>query len=85
MINILEEQEISLKELKNYHLKDIRKMIDERLDWRLTTENYDHKKVNNLLKNIEVVNDLITNLVINDSIESIDTDYEPVIFTQENL
>lgn len=85
MINILEEQEISLKELKNHHLKEIRKMIDERLNWRLTTENYDHKKVNNLLKNIEVVNDLITNLVINDSIESIDTDYEPVIFTQENL
>lgn len=85
MIKILEEQEISLKELKNYHLKDIRKMIDDRLNWRLTTENYDHKKVNNLLKNIEVVNDLITNLVINDSIESIDRDYEPIIFTQENL
>lgn len=59
MIYLLQEKIFKNEELKNYNLRELRKEISERLNWLLTTENYDNKKVKNLIANEKKINKLI--------------------------
>ena len=59
MIYLLQEKIFKNEELKNYDLRELRKEISERLNWLLTTENYDIKKVKNLITNEKKINKLI--------------------------
>ena len=59
MIYLLQEKIFKNEELKNYDLRGLRKEISERLNWLLTTENYDNKKVKNLIANEKKINKLI--------------------------
>lgn len=51
MIYLLQEKIFKNEELKNYDLRELRQEITERLNWMLTTENYDSKKVKKLIAN----------------------------------
>lgn len=59
MIYLLQEKIFKNEELKNYDLKELRKEISEQLSWLFTTENYDSKKVKNLMANEKKINKLI--------------------------
>ena len=59
MIELLQERIFKIKELKTYDLRQLREEISERLNWFFTTENYDSKKVKNLMSNEKKVNRLI--------------------------
>ena len=59
MICLLQERIFKNEELKIYDLRELRKEISERLSWLLTTENYDSKKVRNLMANEKKINKLI--------------------------
>lgn len=59
MIYLLQEKIFKNEELKKYDLRELRKEISERLNWLLTTENYDNKKVKNLIANEKKINKLI--------------------------
>lgn len=59
MIYLLQEKIFKNEELKNYDLRELRKEISERLNWLLTTENYDNNKVKNLIANEKKINKLI--------------------------
>lgn len=66
MIYLLQERIFKIEELKKYGLNliQLREEISERLNWLLTTENYDSKKVKNLMANERKVNNLITNGIL---------------------
>lgn len=85
MLEIMEERVVNLKELKEHKLIKLRNMISGRIFWRISTENYDNSKVNNLMKNEQQINDIITELLFNDSIDLIDNDDEDITFTIEDL
>lgn len=85
MLELMEERVVNLKELKEHKLIKLRNLISERIFWRISTENYDNSKVNNLMKNEQQINDIITELLFNDSIDLIDNDYEDITFTIEDL
>lgn len=85
MLELMEERVVNLKELKDHKLIKLRNLISERIFWRISTENYDNSKVNNLMKNEQQINDIITELLFNDSIDLIDNDYEDITFTTEDL
>lgn len=59
MIYLLQEKIFKNEELKNYDLKKLRKEISEQINWLFTTENYDSKKVKNLMANEKKINKLI--------------------------
>lgn len=59
MIYLLQEKIFKNEELKNYDLKELRKEISEQINWLFTTENYDSKKVKNLMANEKKINKLI--------------------------
>ena len=59
MIYLLQEKIFKNEELKNYNLRELRKEISEQLNWLFTTENYDSKKVKNLMANEKKINKLI--------------------------
>lgn len=59
MIYLLQEKIFKNEELKNYDLRELRKEVSEQLSWLFTTENYDSKKVKNLLANEKKINKLI--------------------------
>lgn len=59
MIYLLQEKIFKNEELKKQDLRELRKEISERLNWLLTTENYDNKKVKNLIANEKKINKLI--------------------------
>ena len=59
MVYLLQEKIFKNEELKNYDLRELRKEISEQLNWILTTENYDSKKVKNLIANEKKINKLI--------------------------
>lgn len=59
MIYLLQEKIFKNEELKNYDLRELRQEITERLNWMLTTENYDSKKVKKLIANEKKINKLI--------------------------
>lgn len=59
MIYLLQEKIFKNEELKNYDLKELRKEISEQINWLFTTENYNSKKVKNLMANEKKINKLI--------------------------
>lgn len=59
MIYLLQERIFKNEELKSYDLRELRTQISERLNWFLTSENYDSKKVKNLMSNEKKINKLI--------------------------
>lgn len=59
MIYLLQEKIFKNEELKNYNLRELRKEVSEQLNWLFTTENYDSKKVKNLMANEKKINKLI--------------------------
>ena len=59
MIYLLQEKIFKNEELKNYNLRELRKEVSEQLNWLFTTENYDSKKVKNLIANEKKINKLI--------------------------
>lgn len=59
MTYLLQEKIFKNEELKNYDLKELRKEISEQINWLFTTENYDSKKVKNLMANEKKINKLI--------------------------
>lgn len=59
MIYLLQEKIFKNEELKKYDLRELRKEISEQLNWLFTTENYDNKKVKNLMANEKKINKLI--------------------------
>lgn len=59
MIYLLQEKIFKNEELKKYDLRELREEISERLNWLFTTENYDSKKVKNLIANEKKINNLI--------------------------
>lgn len=59
MIYLLQEKIFKNEELKNYDLRELRKEISEQINWLFTTENYDSKKVKNLIANEKKINKLI--------------------------
>lgn len=60
MIYLLQEKIFKNEELKNYNLRELRKEVSEQLNWLFTTENYDSKKVKNLMANEKKINKLIS-------------------------
>ena len=85
MIELMEERLVDLKELKEHKLIKLRNLVSDRIFWRISTENYDNSKVNNLMKNEQQINDIIIELLFNDSIDLIDNDDEDITFTIEDL
>lgn len=85
MIELMEERVVDLKELKEHKLIKLRNLISERIFWRISSEYYDNTKVNNLMKNEQQINDIITELLFNDSIDLIDNDNTDITFTIEDL
>lgn len=59
MIYLLQEKIFKNEELKKYDLRELRKEISKQLNWLFTTENYDSKKVKNLMANEKKINKLI--------------------------
>ena len=59
MIYLLQEKIFKNEELKKYNLRELRKEVSEQLNWLFTTENYDSKKVKNLMANEKKINKLI--------------------------
>lgn len=66
MIYLLQEEILKTEELKKYDLRELRKEISEQLNWLFTTENYDSKKVKNLMANEKKINKLILKEVKNE-------------------
>lgn len=65
MINTLEERLFTSKELtsNNYNgLLELRKELNNRYYWRLTTENYDTTKCTYLRENLEIIETIIAQL-----------------------
>lgn len=68
MIELLEERIFSIKEFRKMSLTELKELwneLSDRFYWRNTTENYNYKKVYNLVKNESKINKVVKEKILN--------------------